>query len=172
MCQMRGEGSVDPRWRSGRSPATPDRLRDWIVPHYVPLCNTIVVGSPTKLERCEVYGSERPGLQEVCREAVGRCACVVAAGRVADRRVAARIAGFRGSAYDSWGRVGGRTASSTKGLARMLRRFLLLSPALVAAVVLSACGSGGAGSGGADPAAAVPRGVAFYAEVVLRPDGG
>jgi hypothetical protein len=53
----------------------------------------------------------------------------------------------------------------------MLRRSLLLSLALVAAVSISACGSGGTGSGGTDPAAAVPQGVALYAEVVLRPEG-
>lgn len=52
----------------------------------------------------------------------------------------------------------------------MLRRPVLLL-ALAGAALLSACG-GGAGSGGAaDPAAAVPQGVAFYGEVVLRPDG-
>src|SRR5919205_1287280 len=42
-----GEGSVDPRWRSGRSPATPDRLRDGNVPHIVPLCNTHPALRPT-----------------------------------------------------------------------------------------------------------------------------
>jgi len=42
--------SVDPRWRSGRSPATPDRLRELKVPHFFPLCNTIVVIRPTFLE--------------------------------------------------------------------------------------------------------------------------
>src|SRR5215208_939318 len=44
------KGSVDPRWRSGRSPATPDRLRGLNVPHSNPLCNTIVVTYPTFLE--------------------------------------------------------------------------------------------------------------------------
>src|SRR5215208_2968883 len=91
---------------------------------------------------------------------------LVAAGPVANRTPALRIAAFRGRPYDPWGRVGGRTASSTKGLARMLRRTVLLSLVLAATALLSACGSG-AGSGGADPAAAVPQGVAFYAEVVL-----
>jgi hypothetical protein len=43
-----GEGSsVDPGWRSGRSPATRDRLREWNVPHTVPLCNTNIVILPT-----------------------------------------------------------------------------------------------------------------------------
>jgi hypothetical protein len=52
----------------------------------------------------------------------------------------------------------------------LLRRLaLLLTIPLLAAV--SACGSSASGAG-ADPAAAVPRGVPFYAEVVLRPDGG
>ena len=34
MSSRSGEGSVDPRWRSGRSPATPDRLRNGKVPHF------------------------------------------------------------------------------------------------------------------------------------------
>jgi hypothetical protein len=42
--------SVDPRWRSGRSPATPDRLRELKVPHFNPLCNTILDIRPTFLE--------------------------------------------------------------------------------------------------------------------------
>src|SRR4051794_1478542 len=42
--------SVDPGWRSGRSPATRDRLREWNVPHSVPLCNTNNVICPTRLE--------------------------------------------------------------------------------------------------------------------------
>src|ERR1044071_1095733 len=46
-----GEGSsVDPGRRSGRSPATRDRLREWNVPHTVPLCNTIIDFCPTRLE--------------------------------------------------------------------------------------------------------------------------
>jgi hypothetical protein len=36
--------------------------------------------------------------------------------------------------------------------------------------VLSACGASGSGNG-ADPAAAVPRGVPFYLEVTVRPEG-
>ena len=54
----------------------------------------------------------------------------------------------------------------------MLRRTVLLSLALVATALLSACGAGGGSGAGADPAAAVPKGVPFYAEVVLRPQGG
>src|SRR3954453_23217973 len=46
-----GEGSsVDPGWWSGRSPATRDRLREWNVPHTVPLCNTYIDFRPTGLE--------------------------------------------------------------------------------------------------------------------------
>jgi hypothetical protein len=54
----------------------------------------------------------------------------------------------------------------------MLRRTVLLSLALLAAALLSACAAGGGSGAGADPAAAVPQGVPFYAEVVLRPQGG
>jgi hypothetical protein len=52
----------------------------------------------------------------------------------------------------------------------MLRRFLLPLALLGSALVIAACGSAGS-AGGADPAAAVPQGVPFYAEVVLRPEG-
>src|ERR671933_519474 len=41
--------SVDPRWRSGRSPATPDRLRNAKLPHFPPLCKTILVQCPTRV---------------------------------------------------------------------------------------------------------------------------
>src|SRR4051794_36664267 len=43
--------SVDPRWRSGRSPATPDRLRNVKVPHFPPLCNTEPVQHDTRPDR-------------------------------------------------------------------------------------------------------------------------
>jgi hypothetical protein len=52
----------------------------------------------------------------------------------------------------------------------MLRRLALLLTVPVLAV-LAGCGSSGAGAA-ADPAAAVPRGVPFYAEVTFRPEGG
>jgi hypothetical protein len=52
----------------------------------------------------------------------------------------------------------------------MIRR-LLVPLALVASGWLAACGGGSGSGGGADPAAAVPPGVPFYAEVVLRPSG-
>ncbi|MGI8622375.1 MAG: DUF3352 domain-containing protein [Solirubrobacteraceae bacterium] len=52
-----------------------------------------------------------------------------------------------------------------------LHRLLLL---LVLAVAFAGCGAspGGAGGGGADPAQVVPAGSLFYAEAVVRPDGG
>jgi hypothetical protein len=56
----------------------------------------------------------------------------------------------------------------------MLRR-LWLPLVLLGAALLAGCGGSGGGSGSAgraDPAAAVPAGVPFYAEVVLRPSGG
>jgi hypothetical protein len=51
----------------------------------------------------------------------------------------------------------------------MLRR-LVLSLAIVPAALLAACGSSGSG-GDADPATVAPRGVPFYLEVTLRPEG-
>ena len=39
--------SVDPGWRSGRSPATRERLRTGKVPHFAPLCNTEPALRPT-----------------------------------------------------------------------------------------------------------------------------
>ena len=50
MFRLGAKGSVDPGWRSGRSPATPDRLRECNVPHTVPLCNTNIAICPTGLE--------------------------------------------------------------------------------------------------------------------------
>src|ERR1700741_2190272 len=50
--------SVDPGWRGGRSPATPDRLREWNVPHYAPLCNTFLVICPTELEQRHLFAVE------------------------------------------------------------------------------------------------------------------
>src|SRR5688572_24690931 len=45
--------SVDPGWRSGRSPATRERLREFKVPHFVPLCNTEPAQRPTFRTWCE-----------------------------------------------------------------------------------------------------------------------
>src|SRR3954462_5592709 len=47
--------SVDPRWRSGRSPATPDRLRNVKVPHFPPLCNTEPVQHDTRPVRLPLH---------------------------------------------------------------------------------------------------------------------
>ena len=70
-------GSVDPRWRSGRSPATPDRLRERKVPHFNPLCNTIVVIRPTFLERSPSSGTKSLQISGVAgwgdRGSGGRC---------------------------------------------------------------------------------------------------
>jgi hypothetical protein len=57
------KGSVDPGWRSGRSPATPDRLRECNVPHTVPLCNTNIVICPTRLESGHIADAEVVDLQ-------------------------------------------------------------------------------------------------------------
>src|SRR5918994_521245 len=63
--------SVDPGWRSGRSPATRDRLRSWNVPHSAPLCNTILVIRPTEVERGQVADAFVGVLQRVCGGTVG-----------------------------------------------------------------------------------------------------
>ena len=52
----------------------------------------------------------------------------------------------------------------------MPRHRLLALPALLFALVLTACG-GTSGAGGADPASAVPAGTAVYLEGVVRPEG-
>src|SRR3954454_252261 len=87
--------SVDPRWRSGRSPATPDRLRERNVPHFVILCNTIVVSCPTFLEGCQLFaangpfsGWEREGAVNAARVAVRGFATGVAPQRGASLRFA------------------------------------------------------------------------------------
>src|SRR5215212_10131278 len=52
-----GKWSVDPGWRSGRSPATPERLRTVKVPHIVPLCNT----EPASVPTLSFFGRGRSG---------------------------------------------------------------------------------------------------------------
>src|SRR5919199_621749 len=103
-----GEGSVDPRWRSGRSPATPDRLRSGNVPHIAPLCNTHVVICPTRLERDARLGTVSVCLQGLCCALGGRDAAAARAGRVAGARPARVLAPEVPPAYPPWGRVGGR----------------------------------------------------------------
>ena len=62
--QPMGGSRVDPRWRSGRSPATPTGCSSGKLPHNVPLCNTIVVIRPTNLERrpfADMFSLQRRG---------------------------------------------------------------------------------------------------------------
>src|SRR3954467_7522647 len=80
--------SVDPRWRMGRSPATPDRLRNSKVPHFLPLRNTIIAIRPTGREsdlRERAHSALRRGLTPAAGDERSPAA-------TAGRRAAARIA--------------------------------------------------------------------------------
>src|SRR4051794_34722353 len=99
-------GSVDPGWRSGRSPATRDRLRECNVPHTVPLCNTNNVICPTRLESghpSDPNWARLRGLRGLGGFMRGTGA---PAGRVALRLFARRLAGYRGTDVALWARVG------------------------------------------------------------------
>src|SRR5918998_3950216 len=62
-----GGRSVDPGWRSGRSPATRERLRSCKVPHYVPLCNTEPAFRPTAFFGSVSHVRKAAGLQAIPR---------------------------------------------------------------------------------------------------------
>ena len=96
-CPALRRGSVDPRWRSGRSPATPDRLRERKVPHFLPLCNTIVVICPTFLELWLSDGMKSLQIRGVARWDGSRPRGRRSAGRRATHRIAGRLALRRGS---------------------------------------------------------------------------
>src|SRR5215213_3792006 len=146
-------GSVDPRWRSGRSPATPDRLRESKVPHFLPLCNTVVVIRPTFPEPGCLLDRKSPQIGGVLRWGAGRSPGSSA------RRSTCTAASCRGSCAEE------RGAPTLRGMPRAVLLALVFVALLVAG-----CG-GGSASGGHDPASAVPRDAAIYLDATVRPDG-
>ena len=90
------ECSVDPGWRSGRSPATRDRLRKWNVPHFVPLCNTNIAICPTRLESGHFADAFSTGFQRFRGWDGGWAIGCRAARPVAGRRLHSRLRDLRG----------------------------------------------------------------------------
>src|SRR4051794_9125703 len=164
-------GSVDPGWRSGRSPATRDRLRECNVPHTVPLCNTNNVICPTRLESGHPSDPKWACLRRLRGLGGFMRGTGAPAGPVALSLFARRLAGYRGTDVALWDRVGYARISPhshRKDPPPMLRAASLAALSLLAALVV-ACG-GGAASGEADPASAVPGDAMFYSEVAIKPE--
>src|SRR4051812_39666182 len=90
-------GSVDPGWRSGRSPATRDRLRERNVPHIAPLCNTDIDFHPTSLESGHYPNLKVARLQGIRRWGGFVRNAPTSAPRVADEPSARGLAAFRAS---------------------------------------------------------------------------
>ena len=135
--------SVDPRWRSGRSPATPDRLRIGKVPHFVPLCNTNRDLRPTLASPRSGRGRESGVF--AAGSAVGRndlrlaarlhglCAGAAAMHAVLRARVrAGRNPTGRGDTRVSAGTSAAATSSSTAGTSRSATTSWIFGAALAA----------------------------------------
>ena len=156
MCPGVRGSRVDPRWRSGRSPATPDRLclRD-----STPLCPTL----QHNYRRSSHHARPEFGSGHVfpATERVPRWVAAVVAG-------ARRAAGRRANDAPAR-RIAVRWPPPVASV-RCPEPRLLALPALLFALVLAACGGGG-GAAGAEPASAVPAGTAIYFEGVVRPEG-
>ena len=173
MSSGRRGSSVDPGWRSGRSPATRDRLREWNVPHTAPLCNTNIDFRPTSLESGHLADPEVAHLQAIRGWADPCARRANLQDRLQPRPFARRLAGYRPPHVACVGPRGRHAAalrnSQGKDPPPMLRAASLAALSLLAALVVG-CG-GGAASGDADPASAVPANALLYAEVAIQPEG-
>ncbi len=148
--------SVDPRWRSGRSPATPDRLRERKVPHFNPLCNTFVGIRPTSLES---------GTASWCTKSLQ-------IGRVSGWEESRRAP--EPGPHDRVHRPAfARSLALPQPAGRTLRRHASRRAARAPrppSLLVAGCGSGAA-SGGDDPAGAVPADAAIYVDATRAPGG-
>src|SRR5215210_3922131 len=155
MCPGVRGSRVDPRWRSGRSPATPDRL-----------CKRECTPQRPTLQHKSHLSSHHGGIES------GRGPVFPANVRVSRWVGGAVAAAQRPQDGVQTARV--HVELQFAGLARSLRRRprtrLLALPSLLLAVALGACGGAG-GASDADPATAVPAGVAMYFDGVVRPEG-
>ena len=140
------EWSVDPGWRSGRSPATRERLRTGKVPHFVPLCNTEPASRPTasSLARSRPKSALFAGIScgaDSCRSGrVLHVSCSARSARgfalrraVAGRSVGAKWEELRGQrARERRARSAAATSSSTAGTSSSATTSWIFGAALAA----------------------------------------